>query len=90
MAKSVEKEQLLFEYHLIDEGTEIQVIADDVDNPPKKVQINNVMGDLYEDPDLGEASVLVWIDEKNQIALSISSNLNSDQIITIAKKVKKV
>ena len=48
------------------------------------------MGDLYEDPDLGEASVLVWIDEKNQIALSISSNLNSDQIITIAKKVKKV
>ena len=84
------EKQLLFEYHLIDEGTEIQVIADDVDNPPKKVQINNVMGDLYEDPDLGEASVLVWIDEKNQIALSISSNLNSDQIITIAKKVKKV
>ena len=46
----LKEKQLLFEYHLIDEGTEIQVIADDVDNPPKKVQINNVMGDLYEDP----------------------------------------
>ncbi len=89
MAKSVEKEQLLFEYHLIDEGTEIQVIADDMKNPPKQIQINNIQGDLYEGSEIGESSVLVWIDDSNRIAFSISSNIDTTQIVDIAKKVKK-
>ena len=89
MAKSVEKEQLLFEYHLIDEGTEIQVIADDMKNPPKQIQINNIQGDLYEGSEIGESSVLVWFDDSNRIAFSISSNIYTTQIVDIAKKVKK-
>lgn len=58
-------------------------------NPPKQIQINNIQGDLYEGSEIGESSVLVWIDDSNRIAFSISSNIDTTQIVDIAKKVKK-
>ena len=56
----------------------------------QKVQVNGLPADLYLDSEEGEASVIVWVDEKNGAAFKITGVLSGEELIRMAESVGTV
>lgn len=80
------EEGFVLHYNLIQEGSALIVIDDDGNFQRIQVEINGCTGELYLASADGN-NVLVWFDEKRNVALDITSPLDPEVILHIAESV---
>lgn len=81
-------ESIFFEYLIIQEGHVLGVLENQADYVHETVQIGATVGDYYDFTEKGSSDILVWIDEKNNIAFALNSTLEKDELLSIAEKIK--
>lgn len=56
----------------------------------KQVLVNGIYAEMYLDPDEGEASVLIWMDENGEFIFRISAPVSEAELIKMAESVSAV
>lgn len=79
-----------FGYSFIQSDAPLSVTFPNEEFTVKQVNINGCPGDLYVSLDPSESHALVWIDETNGVAFTITSFLDPDVILHIAETVQLV
>lgn len=85
--QTVDGELAIFSYAMYTETMEAQVESDGTE--VKHIFVNGHPADLYLDPDIGEANVLVWMNDEIGALFSISAQFSGDEIIKMAESVER-
>lgn len=85
--QNADEELATFSYAMYTETMEAQVESDDAE--VKHILINGNPADLYLDPTLGDANVLVWMNDDVGALFSISASFGGDEIIKMAESVER-
>ena len=80
-----EGNQILFDYTLMQQGAVAAVVPETA--ILKAVEINDCYGELYLEGDPERASVLMWFDDQENLAFSLSACLPEDDILHIAQSI---
>ena len=85
--QNADEELATFSYAMYTETMEAQVESDGAE--VKHIFVNGHPADLYLDPNLGDANVLVWMNDDIGALFSISASFSSDEIIKMAESVER-
>ena len=81
---------LAFFHCFTDQTSPVMQIARDSEDTYKKVAVNGISADLYLDAEEGESNILVWVDEVNRLAFSISGAFGEEELLRMAESVGTV
>ena len=81
---------LAFFHYFTDMSSPVMQITRDSEDIYKKTAVNGISADLYLDAEEGESNVLVWVDEANQLAFSVSGVLREEELTRLAESVGEV
>lgn len=81
-----EKDGIYFTYEYSGNGAQTELFpgVSDVET----VQVNGMSGEFYLSQDPGESNSLVWFDEKSGVLFSISSFMDKEAMIQMAKSIE--
>ena len=74
-------------YTLADDKSQLTIYSFDGNHEFEVVAINGMHGELYLSDNTEDPHALLWYDEENGVILSITSNLNPNDIIHIANNI---
>ena len=78
---------LAFFHCFTDLTSPIMQIERDSGDAYKKITVNGISADLYLDAEEGESNILVWVDEVNRRAFSISGAFGEEELLRMAESV---
>ena len=70
-----------------DTASPVMQISRDSEDTYKKVTVNGISADLYLDAEEGKNNILVWVDEVNRHAFSISGAFGEEELLRMAESV---
>ena len=78
---------LAFFHCFTDLTSPVMQIERDSGDAYKKITVNGISADLYLDAEEGESNILVWVDEVNRRAFSISGAFGEEELLRMAESV---
>ena len=78
---------LAFFHCFTDLTSPVMQIARDSGDAYKKITVNGISADLYLDGEEGKNNILVWVDEVNRHAFSISGAFGEEELLRMAESV---